>query len=114
MLKPPSSKLRAYTPGGNAGKRYSPVSEVTAVCEPSADGLVAVTVTPGKYCACASVTLPLNGSLTAGTAALRERGRRHDQRQQHQPVRVSQVIMHRPPARCMATDVPVFGMRVGE
>jgi hypothetical protein len=58
VLKPASSKLRSYTPGGTAGNRYCPFSFVTCVCAPIIDGLVAVTLTPGNTAPLLSATRP--------------------------------------------------------
>ncbi len=58
VLKPASSKVSSYTPGGTAGNRYEPFSFVTCVCVPIIDGLVAVTVTPGSTAPLLSATRP--------------------------------------------------------
>src|SRR5437867_8368667 len=59
VLKPGSSNVTVYVPGGTPGKRYDPSALVTDTCGPSIAGLVAVTVTPGSTAWLASVTLPL-------------------------------------------------------
>ncbi len=58
VLKPASSNVSSYTPGGTAGKRYEPFSFVTCVWVPIIDGLVAVTVTPGNTAPLLSATRP--------------------------------------------------------
>jgi hypothetical protein len=59
VLKPGSSKVSVYVPGGIAGKRYIPSALVTTDCTPIMLGLVALTVTPGSTALLVSVTLPV-------------------------------------------------------
>ena len=59
VLKPGSSKVTVYVPGGTAGNRYIPSVLVTMDCTPIMLGLVALTVTPGRTAPLESDTLPV-------------------------------------------------------
>ena len=56
--KPLSSALTLYSPGGKAGKRYSPLASVTKVRRPMRFMPERVTLTPGRDVPCSSAMTP--------------------------------------------------------